>query len=65
MVLITKLNNKEQYINPHLIESIESNPDTTIILIGGKVVVIKESMTMILERIVAYRRSIGIEISEK
>ncbi len=65
MVLITKLNNKEQYINPHLIESIESNPDTTIVLIGGKVVVIKESMTVILERIVAYRRSIGIEISEK
>lgn len=63
MVLITRLNNKGQYINPHLIEVIESNPDTTLTLVNEKKIVIKETVSELLKRIIDYRRSIGIEIS--
>jgi flagellar protein FlbD len=37
----------------------ESNPDTTLIMLSGKRVVVKESIDEIRERIVEYRRLIG------
>ena len=60
MVLaVTRLDGKEYYINPHQIESIETRPDTTLLLLSGKHVIVRETPTRVIERIVAYRRSIG------
>ncbi len=64
MVLVTKLNNSYYYLNPHLIETVESKPDTTITLVSNKSLVIKESPQALIHKIKEYRRSIGIEISE-
>ncbi len=64
MVLVTKLNNSYYYLNPHLIETVESKPDTTITLVSNKSLVIKESPQALIQKIKEYRRSIGIEISE-
>ena len=59
MVKVTKLNGKEYYINPHQIESIELRPDTTLIMLSGKSVVVKEGIDDMIEKIVEYRRRIG------
>lgn len=59
MVKVTRLNGTEYYINPHQIEYVESNPDTTIMLLSGKKLVIKEDYPTLFERIVEYRRLIG------
>jgi flagellar protein FlbD len=59
MVKVTRLNGKEYYINPHQIESIEVHPDTTLLMLSGKYVVVKENVDDIIERIVEYRRKIG------
>jgi len=59
MIKVTRLNEKEYYINPHQIESIEVQPDTTLLMLSGKYVVVKESVEELINRIVDYRRQIG------
>ena len=59
MIEVTRLDGKIFYVNPHQIEYIESNPDTTLIMLSGKRLVIREDYDTIFERIVEYRRQIG------
>ena len=59
MIKVTRLNGLEYYLNPHQIESIEFNPDTTLLMLSGKHVVVKEGADDIISRIVEYRQRIG------
>ncbi len=59
MVEVTRLDGKHYYVNPHQIEYIEANPDTTLVMLSGKRLIIQESVEQIQERILAYRRLIG------
>ena len=59
MISVTRLNGKEYYINPHQIESIEIHPDTTLLMLSGKHVVVLEKVEEVISRIVEYRRRIG------
>jgi flagellar protein FlbD len=59
MIKVTRLDGKEYYINPHQIESIEVRPDTTLLMLSGKYVVVRESVSEVLESIIVYRRQIG------
>ena len=59
MIKVTRLNGKEYYINPHQIESIEVRPDTTLMMLSGKHVVVREKVEDLIEKIVEYRRKIG------
>ena len=59
MIEVTRLGGKAFYINPHQIEYIESNPDTTLIMLSGKRLVVAEDYQLIFDRIVQYRRLIG------
>jgi flagellar protein FlbD len=65
MIKVTRLNGKEYYINPHQIESIDVHPDTTLLMLSGKYVVVMESVEEIIDRIVEYRRRIGIFKNEE
>ncbi|TFG83978.1 MAG: flagellar protein FlbD [Spirochaetales bacterium] len=59
MIELTKLNGDTFWLNPHQIEYIERTPDTTIIMLSGKRIVVKESLAVLRQRIVDYRREIG------
>jgi flagellar protein FlbD len=59
MIKVTRLDGKEYYINPHQIESIETRPDTTLLMLSGKYVVVREPVDVVIDRIVEYRRRIG------
>ena len=59
MIVVTQLNGKQYWINPHQIEVIECNPDVTLIMLSGKHVIIKEKPEVVIERIIEYRRQIG------
>ncbi|MDR0293670.1 MAG: flagellar FlbD family protein [Oscillospiraceae bacterium] len=58
MVLVTRLNGKEFYVNPDLIEFLEETPDTVITLSDGRKLVVSENALLVIGRIVEYRRSI-------
>ncbi|HAK69664.1 MAG TPA: flagellar protein FlbD [Treponema sp.] len=64
MIEVTRLNGKKYWINPHQIESMENNPDLTLTLLSGKKVVVKESPGEVVDKIVAYRRRIGVFTQE-
>jgi flagellar protein FlbD len=59
MIEVSRLDGRTYYVNPHQIEYIEANPDTTLIMLSGKRLVIRESYEQIYDRIVSYRRLIG------
>ena len=59
MIEVTRLDGVKYFINPHQIEYIESNPDTTFIMLSGKRLVVKEDYPTVFNRIVDYRRLIG------
>ena len=59
MIEVTKLDGKVYYLNPHQIEYVENNPDTTIVMLSGKHLVVKEDFNTLFKRIVAYRKLIG------
>lgn len=60
MIEVSRLDGKKYWINPHQIESMEENPDLTLTLLSGKKIVVSNPPEEIIEKIVAYRRKIGI-----
>lgn len=57
MITVTRLNGKALVVNAELIRSIEENPDTTITLINGDHIIVKEPMQQIVEKAIDYGRS--------
>ncbi|AHE62616.1 flagellar FlbD family protein [Borrelia parkeri] len=60
MIYVTKLNGDGYYLNPCHIESIEANPDTTILLMNGKKLIVKEDVVEVVDKIKMYRREIAL-----
>lgn len=59
MIEVTRLDGRSYHVNPHQIEYMEQNPDTTLTMLSGKRLVVKEPVEEVIERIVEYRRLIG------
>ncbi|MCX7715913.1 MAG: flagellar FlbD family protein [Endomicrobia bacterium] len=61
MIKLHRLNGVEIVINAELVESIESIPDTKIILTNGNQFVVKETPEEIMNKIINYKAEIEIE----
>lgn len=59
MIQLTRLSGDVFWLNPHMIEYIEKVPDTSIAMLSGKRVTVRETVDVVMERIVVYRRQIG------
>lgn len=64
MIEVMRLDGKTYWVNPHMIESMETNPDLTITLLSGKKILVKNSPSEIIEKIIEYRKKIGINSQE-
>lgn len=60
MIKVTRLNGKEVYVNPDLIETLESTPDTVITLTTGHKIIAVESIDDLIDRIVQYRHKASV-----
>jgi len=58
MITLTRLNGRRFVLNAELIRTVEENPDTTITLINGDHIIVKESMQQVVENAVDYGRSL-------
>ncbi|MEX0741480.1 MAG: flagellar FlbD family protein [Phycisphaeraceae bacterium] len=58
MIKVTRLNGQPFVINAELIRSVEALPDTTITLINGDKMIVKETMDDVIDRAVEYGRSL-------
>jgi len=56
MIAVTDLQGKTRYVNVDLIEYVEANPETQIVLTNGHRIYAKEAPATIAERVKTYRR---------
>lgn len=58
MIKLTRLSHIPMILNSDLIEHIDATPDTVITLTSGQKIVVLENADDVVEKIVAFRRSI-------
>lgn len=56
MILLTRLDNREFWVNAEYIQSVESRPDTHLVLINGHSYIVREPDREVVARILEYRR---------
>lgn len=56
MIWLTRLNGSELIVNDDLVKFIEAMPDTMLTLASGDKLVVKESIDVVIERIIAYKQ---------
>ena len=54
MIVLTKLNNQQILLNCAQIEAVELIPDSKIVMMNGKVHIVKESAEEIIEKTIEY-----------
>ena len=64
MIDVLRLDGKKIWVNPHMIESMETTPDLTLTMLSGRKLIIKDSPQELIKKIIEYRKSIGIETQE-
>lgn len=64
MIEVMRLDGKVYWVNPHMIESMETTPDLTLTMLSGKKILVKNSPSEIIEKIIEYRKKIGINNQE-
>jgi len=58
MIVLTRMDKQQFFINPDHIVSIEETPDTVITLFNNHHFIVKESARVIIDKIVAFRSQI-------
>ena len=59
MIACSDLHDGQHYINPDLVERIESTPDTQLVFVNGHRFFVKETPEEIVDRIKSFRRECG------
>ncbi|WP_147062376.1 flagellar FlbD family protein [Terrabacter aerolatus] len=55
MIAVTRLNGSRFAVNPDLIERVQENPDTTLVMVGGATYVVRESLPDVIALIADFR----------
>jgi flagellar protein FlbD len=58
MLKLTRLNNHVVAINPDHIVWADTTPDTTLFLIGGEKIIVREGLDELIARVIDFRRMI-------
>jgi flagellar protein FlbD len=56
VIFLTHANGTKFYLNPDLIQTVESTPDTVITLVSNRKLIVKDTPQAIVERLIEYRR---------
>ena len=64
MIDVMRLDGKKYWVNPHMIESMETTPDLTLTMLSGKKIIVRNTPEEIIEKIIAYRKKLGIDKQE-
>jgi flagellar protein FlbD len=55
MIELTRLNGRPMMLNSDLIKTAEASPDTMLTLINGEKLIVREEISEVVERVLAYR----------
>jgi len=56
MIRVKKINGEEIVINAELIENVEARPDTTISLTTGNKIIVQDTVSEVIKKVIEYRR---------
>jgi flagellar protein FlbD len=59
MINVTRLDGTRVVVNAELIETVEAVPETVIVLVTRRRLMVREPVDEVIERVLAYRRSLG------
>jgi flagellar protein FlbD len=62
--LLTQLNGDQVYVNPNLIETVESKPDTVISLSNGKKLMVRESSEEVVAKFSEFAAKVSGYLAE-
>jgi flagellar protein FlbD len=65
MVKLTRLNQKQFWLNADLIETVEETPDVVVTLTNGHKYVVCESGQAVIEAIVRYRQKVHTPVCKE
>lgn len=65
MIELTRLNGNPMLLNSDLIKTAEASPDTMLTLINGEKLIVREELSQVLERVVAYRAALLATIARR
>ena len=58
MICLTRLNNTQIWLNPHLIATVESSPDTIVVLTTGEKFMVQQTAAQVQQQFLAYQQAI-------
>ena len=64
MIELTKFSGEAVWVNPDLIQTIEANPDTRVLLTTGLLLMVQEDAVVIAQRVMEHRRAVREERSQ-
>ena len=64
MIDVLRLDGKIYWVNPHMIEAMEATPDLTLTMLSGRKIIVRNSPEEVIQKILEYRRKIGIDKQE-
>jgi flagellar protein FlbD len=59
MIKLTRLNRSIVAINPDHISWVDVVPDTTICLIGGEKIIVRETLDRLIDEVIAFRQAVA------
>jgi flagellar protein FlbD len=59
MILLTRLNGTTFAVNPDLVERIQEQPDTTVVLVDGTTFIVTETIEEVIDEIAEYRARVS------
>ncbi len=65
MIKVRKINGEEMVINAELIETVEARPDTTISMATGNKIIVKDTVSEVIEKVLEYRRLVNQKVPRK
>ncbi|NLX13319.1 MAG: flagellar FlbD family protein [Phycisphaerales bacterium] len=60
MIVLTRLNGTPFVVNSEMIRTVEERPDTTITLVNGDTLIVREKMAEVVQKAVEYARMVRI-----
>ncbi len=65
MIELTRLNGTPMVLNSDLIKTAEASPDTMLTLIHGEKLIVRESISDVIERVLAYRAHLLVSVARR
>lgn len=64
MILVHRLRGEPLFVNADLIETVESTPDTALVLVDGRRILVEEDPGTVVDRVIAFRASLLVSADQ-